>query len=446
MKEIRRILTRLRVRLKGFIRRLGFSAKHASYLEKWAALSVAVGVIGGLGGVAFELLLEECSHLFLGRGLEFLKPLGPCGLPLVVGIGGLISGLMVTLTVPEAKGDGTDAAIRAFHKRLGNIRPRVPVVKIIASAVTIGTGGSAGREGPIAQTGAGFGSALARLLKLDVHDRKILLVAGIAAGIGGVFKSPLGGAIFAIEVLYRRDFEVEGFIPSVIASISGYIVSMTLTGVKRVFEVPPTALMNPLELIPYSLLGLVCGVSAVFFVKFFYLTEQLFERLKAPNAVKPAIGGSLTGLIGLAAPEILGGGYEAIQRAINGEFAAERLMFLGVAKIVATSFTVASGGSGGVFAPSLFIGAMIGGALSLFLKALPFLRFIGDTAPYVLVGMASFFAAASKAPLASVILVVEISGGYQLLAPSLLACAIAYIISGDVTIYRNQLEKRETFK
>ena len=441
MKEMHSLFTRLRMRFKGFMRRLGISAKHANYLEKWAILSVAVGVIGGLGGVVFDLLLEGCRHLFLDQGLEFLGYLGPWRLPLIVGIGGLISGFIVASTAPEAKGHGTDAAIKAFHKRWGSIRARIPVVKIIASAITIGSGGSAGREGPIAQTGAGFGSTLAGLLRLNVRDRKTLLIAGIAAGIGSVFKSPLGGSIFAIEVLYRRDFEVEGFIPSVIASVSGYAVSMIFTGVKRAFEVPPVTLTNPLELILYGFLGLICGVSAMIFVKVFYLTELLFERLKVPEAVKPAIGGALTGLIGLIVPDVLGGGYGVIQRAINGEFTTEELTFLGIAKIAATSFTVASGGSGGVFAPSVFVGAMIGGALNLFLKTLP-LTFIGHIAPYVLVGMASFFAAASKAPLASVILVVEMSGGYQLLAPSLIACTIAYIISGDVTIYGSQLERR----
>jgi CIC family chloride channel protein len=426
-------------------------------------LATLVGVISGLGAIALYVLIDLSSQFFL-EGLDTFTPPKPGGelplfeiqfkygaipLYLLPAIGGLLSGLLVYSLAPEAEGHGTDAVIRAFHRMRGDIRGRVPIVKALATAVTIGSGGSAGREGPIAQIGAGFGSFLASLFDLSDRDKRVLVVCGMAGGIGSIFRSPFGGAIFAIEVLYRRDYEVEAMIPAFTSSIVAYTVfevifgklTGTPFGTHTIFSTPPMSISSAWEMFVYLLLGLVAAGIAIGYVKVFYFIHDSFKKLRISPYVKPVIGGVLTGVIALFAPQALGMSYGYVQMAIDGNIALQTILIILVAKILATSFTIGSGGSGGVFAPSVVIGSMVGATIGyLFADLMPFL--VTQPESYVLVGMAAFVAAVAKTPIAAIMMVLEMTGGYSLLPALMLAAIVAYKASGDISIYSEQVESR----
>jgi len=391
--------------------------------------------LGYLAGYHPPLPTGEPQLFHLYGGVGWLIALVPA-------LGGLISGIIIYKWAPEAEGHGTDAVISSFHKLGGVVRKRVPFIKTITSVVTIGSGGSAGREGPIAQIGAGFGSWLASALKVKGSDRRWMVVCGAAAGIGSIFKAPLGGAIFATEVLYRRDFEAEALIPALVSSVVAYSVfaSFPTVGFGPIFDAPKYFFSNPVDLLFYVTLGVICGLVARFYVYTFYgMRDKVFLRIHIPRHFKPAIGGAALGILALFIPEVLGTGYGWIQLAIYGKLALSTMIIILVAKIFATGFTISSGGSGGVFAPSLVIGGMLGGALGqVFFMLSPTV----EVGAFVLVGMAAFFAAAAKVPIAALVMVSEMSGDYHLLAPLMLACAISYMVSGTPTIYESQVFTR----
>ena len=343
-------------------------------------LAVLVGVVAGCGALFFYFATNSLEHIMLGKVANFHPPLEGTSadsfdffidslsthyrwfLFLIPALGGLFSGWLVYTYAPEAEGHGTDGALEAFHRKGGIIRSRVPIVKTIASIVTIGTGGSAGREGPIAQIGAGFGSFVATKLGLSVKERRILLLAGMAAGVGATFRSPLGGALFAVEVLYRDpEFEHEGLIPCIISSIIAYSLFGAVTGWTPLLATPDFSFERPSELLLYLLLGVVCALFGVFYVKVFYGIRTLFHKIPVANHFKPAIGGLLLGLMAMYIPQVLGSGYGWVQAALYGKMALWVMLLIAIAKVIATSLTISSGGSGGVFAPSLVIGAMLGG-------------------------------------------------------------------------------------
>jgi CIC family chloride channel protein len=428
------------------------------YLNKWVPIAILIGLVAGIGAVAFAFAINWFTTFFLGSGIGFIPP-SPVGegsvtyafspypylIPLVTTLGGLISGLIVYKLAPEAEGHGTDAAIDAFHNKKGFIRARVPIVKLIASAVTIGSGGSAGREGPSAQIGAGFGSLLGRMMRLKAHDRSIAVAIGIGAGIGAIFKAPFGGAVLAAEILYIGDFEMAALPPALIASTIGYSVYASVYGWTPIFGTATQYIYHdPVYLPIYGILGLMCGAGAFLYVRSFYGIRDIFRRWKVPNYVKPAVGGLMVGLMALALPEVLGMGYGWLQIAINGDFTVLTMgivVALIFAKIVATSLTVGSGGSGGVFAPALVIGGMTGTALWMACGAvIP--GFSVASAPFVIVGMMAFFGAAGKVPIAVILMVAEMTASYALLVPAMIATAIAYVISGKNTIYRSQLPSK----
>jgi len=412
-------------------------------------------VFGGIGAIIFYLLLDFATSI----GLRSLVPVPLAGgeapvfpayfnvpsyiLPLVAGIGGLISGIIVFKLAPETEGHGTDQVIEAFHRRGGVIRKRVPFIKTIASAITIGSGGSAGREGPIAQIGAGLSSILGSYLNLSERDRRIMVMCGAAAGIGSIFKAPLGGAIFGIEVLYKRDFEFEALVPAFISSIIAYTIFSSFFGwnTAHIFKVPEMAFTNPLELNLYASLGIISGLVAVLYVKIFYGIRNFFRKFNAPPYLKPFIGGLLVGVGGIFFPQILGVGYGWVQKAIDGQMLITTMFIVAFLKILATSFTVSSGGSGGVFAPSLVVGAMLGGGFGYMLSNVMPSMVVYPSA-YVLVGMAAVIASVAKVPVAAIIMVSEMTGGYGLLPPLMLASALAYVVSGSFTIYEKQVESR----
>ena len=275
-------------------------------------------------------------------------------------VGGLLGGIIVFGLAPEAEGHGTDAAIEAFHEKGGRIRAHIPFVKLVASSLTIGSGGSAGREGPTAQIAAGFGSWLGGLFDLSAADRRTALAVGVGAGIGAIFKAPLGGAILSAEILYVRDFELDALVPGFIASVVGYSIFGAWAGWEPVFgKGLGLTFSQPDSLVWYAALGIACGLGGIGYVRAFYGSRRLFHAVPLPRFIKPAIGGLGVGLIALVYPQVLSMGYGWLQLAIDGNSQAlglDTMVVLVVVKVVTTSLTIGSGGSGGVFAPGLFIG------------------------------------------------------------------------------------------
>jgi CIC family chloride channel protein len=426
---------------------------------RWIAYGMVTGVVSGLVAVLFFGALELGSHLTFGRlvGMPPPEPPGERLLPLphhepatprpwlrflLPALGGLASGLLVYRFAPEAEGHGTDAMIDAFHRGRGLIRPRVPAIKGLATVITLATGGSAGKEGPISQIGAGLGSFLAIRFGLSARDRRILLLAGAAGGLGAIFRAPLGSAITAIEVLYREDFESDALIPCVISSVTAYVVFTLLLGGTRIFDVPELAPVRPYEMPGYLLLALVAVPVGAFYVRLFYgMRDRLFRPLALPRALKPMLGGLALGLLGLAVPQVYGTGWGYIQQALSGELLLSAMLLICAGKIVATSLTIGSGGSGGVFGPTLFIGGMLGGVIGYGGHALA-PSWFPEPAAYVLVGMASFFAGVASAPIGAMLMVTEMTGGYAILPALMLVSVVAILLMRRRTIYEHQMRDR----
>ena len=423
---------------------------------RWVVFAVLVGVVAGLGATFLTWGIDWLGSILLGdvvgfhvpghgesAGVTWTLPARPWMLLIVLPLAGLVVGWIVQTFAPEAEGHGTDAVINAYHRGRAVIRKRVVPVKLIASMLTIGSGGSAGREGPVAQVGAGFGSYLADLLRLGYRDRRILVISGVAAGIGGMFRAPLGAAIFAVEVLYsENDFESEALMPAIMASIVSYIVVVSLTGWDSIFHTADIHFAQPRELFAYLVLGMVVAIVGVIYVKVFYgMRDEVFARMPIPDWTKPAVGGLLLAILAVAVPQVLGGGYGWLQLTLDGQLPLKVLLLLLPAKILATSFTISSGGSGGVFAPSLVIGGVTGAIFAdLMQRVAP--QFAPPTAACVLVGMGGFFAGVAKVPIASLIMVAEMSGSYGLLVPMMLVTSVAYLLTRSVSIYEAQVPGR----
>ncbi len=462
-------------------------------MPRLLAMCVAVGVVAGLGAAGFFALLEAASTLFLGGlahyhenrpGLEqALFTLAQDGggpvrwvLLLLPALGGLVSGLITFTWAPETEGHGTDAAIEAYHYHDGAVRGRVPFVKAITSAITIGTGGSGGREGPIAQIGAGFASAIGRWFKVTPEERRVLMAAGMAAGVGAIFHAPFAGALFAAEVLYSgSDMEHEVFVPAFVTSILAYSVFGAIFGFHPLFQTPAYFFSEPALLIPYAVLGLLMAAAGWLFVRTFYgVHDYMFTRIKVPRHFLPMIGGLVVGLIGFFLPEALATGYGVVQACFDsgpdafGEagkvglldlpsasglrdllptgmapalVAALLLVVIALAKMATTAFSIGSGGSGGVFGPSMVIGGALGGALGLVIQVL-FPALGAQPGAFALVGMAGFFAGAANTPISTIMMVSEMTGNYDLLVPAMLVCILAFVISRKTKLYEKQLPSR----
>ncbi len=437
-----------------------FGRYSRAYFQRWLVIGALIGVVAGVGAILFATAIALCTHLFLGGIVGFTPP-NPAGegttvltpisrlwlLPVVTTLGGFLTGLIVFTLAPEAEGHGTDAAIEAFHEKGGRIRGRIPLIKLVASAITIGSGGSAGREGPTAQISAGFGSWLSDLLHLDEHDRRIAMAAGIGSGIGAIFKAPFGGALLSAEVLYKRDFEADALFPSFIASAVGFVIYGVWAGWTPVFG--PGAhyeFTHVSSLVGYLILGVCAGLVGLLYPKALYGLRNLFHRIHLPNYFKPAIGGLLVGLIGLFIPQALGMGYGYVQFGVNSDYthiAAWLMLVLVFVKILTTSLTIGSGGSGGVFGPGMVIGGFLGGALWAGLHTVaPGLVAGTNAGAFVVVGMGAFFGGIAKAPLAVILMVAEMTGAYALIAPAMLATMVAYVVTGDASIYESQVPTR----
>ena len=451
------------------------------------ALCVLVGLVAGFGAVGFYYLLKfadfVCMDYLAGYRLTFGGHEGPLFstgratspplyrwlLLVLPAAGGLISGIIVFSLAPEAEGHGTDAAIEAYHFKAGVVRARVPLVKMISSAITIGSGGSAGREGPIAQIGSGFGSILARLLRLPPHERRTLMAAGMGAGIGAIFHAPLAGAIFAAEVMYSElDLEHEILLPTFVASTVAYAVFGSVFGFHPLFITPDYQFDRITVLLPYLILAVVCAVGAAIYVTAFYgARKRLLHGLRIPDHFKPAIGGLLVGMIGFLLPNALGTGYGVVQSVFYADAGQPHagvsllaswdwfarlfpagsspviigillLFAIALAKIATTALTVGSGGSGGVFGPAVVIGGAFGGATGMFCQQV-FPRIPVQPGAFALVGMAGFFAAAANTPISTIIMISEMTGNYNLLVPSMMVCMLAYAMCRRFNLYRMQL-------
>ncbi len=434
------------------------TAVGVSGIGTWLILGSLIGVVAGTGAILFTFGIDVCTQFFFGTiaGYQFpgLPNESSRYLPLndvtrqwlfffLPAAGGLLSGFLVYTFAPEAEGHGTDEAIRAFHQGRGVIRKQVPIIKALASMLTIGSGGSAGREGPVAQIGAGFGSFLAGVLKLPDKDRRLMVLAGMGGGIGSIFRAPLGGALFATEVLYREpDFEYEGIIPAIISAIVAYSIYGFVYGWGAIFDTPKLLFHQPLHLVLYLVFGFLAAGAGVLYIRVFYgMRDRVFRKLPIKKHYRPAIGGLLLGVLAYFYPPVLGGGYGWIQLAIYGQLALGMMIIFPFLKILATSLTISSGGSGGVFAPSLVIGGMLGGAFGQ-LCQMAFPAWEIQPAGFIMVGMAGFFAGIAKVPISALIMVAEMTGSYGLLVPTMLVAAVSLLVTGKKSLYEQQVAHR----
>ena len=393
-------------------------------------LSIVVGLLTGLGAVAFRWLILTSKDFFFGSLPEATSISGIASqwfTPLIPMIGGLLVGPIVYKFASEAKGHGVPEVMSAVALKGGVIRPRVSVAKSIASAICIGSGGSAGREGPIVQIGSAIGSTIGQTFRLSGNRVKVLVGCGAAAGISAVFNAPIAGVIFALEIILG-DFTIKTFSPVILSSVIASVISRYFLGNYPAFTVPQYSLISAWEIPMYIVLGIFAGAVSWMFIKSLYWLEDLFDGWKIPNLIKPAIGGLLLGIVGFKFPQIFADGYEAISAALRGEMIWTLMLVLVFLKILATSLTLGSGNSGGIFAPSLFMGAMAGGFFGSVMNYL-FPGVVAPPAAYALVGMGAVVAGATHATITSILIVFEMTGDYRIMLPMMLATVFSTLVA-----------------
>ncbi|HMR64698.1 MAG TPA: chloride channel protein, partial [Anaerolineae bacterium] len=407
-------------------------------------VAILVGLITGLVTDTFVRVIGLITHFCFEQGLpQILAPLGRAWIVLVPVLGSLITGPLIVYWAMEAKGHGVPEVMQAIILRKGRIRPRVALVKSVTAAICIGSGGSAGREGPIVQVGAALGSTAAQLLRLGPERTITLVACGAAAGIAATFNAPIAGVIFAMEVILG-EFTTHYFGMVVISAVTASIVSRQLLGDNPAFIVPAYNLVSAWELPLYAGLGVLAAITGRLFIKLLYFFEDLFDDWRFPNALKPAVGGVGVGLVGLFFPQALGAGLNIIEDGINGSLPWQLLVMLILAKLLATVFTLGSGNSGGIFSPSLFMGAMLGGAFGYGAHTL-LPTITAAPGAYALVGMASVFSATAHAPLTAFLIVFEMSGDYRMILPLMITVGLSTLLSQTMnrySIYSLKLEKK----
>jgi CIC family chloride channel protein len=406
-------------------------------------LAIAVGLASGYGAAAFHWLTIGARHLFFDLLRPALDPLGPLGLVLLPALGGLLVGPLVAFVAREARGHGVPEIILAVAHQGGRIRPRVALVKGLAAALSIGSGGSAGQHGPAVQIGSGLGSMLGQVLRLPAERMSMLAACGAAGGIAATFNAPIGGVLFALEVILRN-FTTRSFGIVVISSVSAVVISHAYLGDRPAFHVPTYSLVSAWEFPLYAVLGAAAAITAHCFTWILYTTGDLFDALPTPDWVKPAIGGLAVGAIGLWLPEVFGVGYEFTESVLLGQVGIRLLLALLLFKLVATSFTLGSGGSGGVFAPALFLGAMLGGAFGQIAHAAQ-PNLTAAAGAYALVGMGAVFAGAARAPMTAIIILFEMTRDYRIIGPLMLATIVSTLLSEALnrnSIYTLKLARR----
>jgi CIC family chloride channel protein len=416
-------------------------------------LGLLVGSAAGLGAVAFRHLIRFFTISFSGHedysnaghaANHWVPWLGPAFVLLSPVVAGLLYGPMVRRFAPEARGHGVPEVMLAVAERGGRIPAKVALVKSLASALTIGSGGSVGREGPIVQIGSALGSSLGRLIHAPESRLRLLVASGAAAGISATFNTPIAGVVFALELIVQ-DFQAESFGVVVVASVTADVIGRAAFGSAPFLHLPAFTVHHPAEYLLFALLGVLAGAGGVLFTKVLYAVEDLCDWIwRGPEWLRPAAGGLLLGLLLLALPEMYGVGYPVLQKGVDGDYALRMLLLLLVGKVLATSLTIGIGGSGGVFAPSLFCGAMLGEAVGLVGHHVAPAS-IGSAGAYALIGMAAFFAGSARAPITAVIILFELTGEYTIILPLMLAVVLATTVSRTLssdTIYTLKLARR----
>ncbi|MBR7180450.1 MAG: chloride channel protein [Kiritimatiellae bacterium] len=456
---------------KFFLAGDGMSVRTGRYFVE----SAIVGAITGLVVVAFRWMIDFtskvvmeglCRHEALsslpdgaaiGRMFSREALLDPRRWLLVVlpAVGAVLGYLLIRRFSRLEMARGTDSAIKAYHHEDGYVTAAVIPVKSVASVLTVGFGGSAGYEGPVTLIGAACGSAFARMMNLTVRARRILMAAGLAAGISALFQAPLAGAIFGFEIFYSSsDIEYETVLPSFIASAVSYSVFACFYGWAPLFAMPQVGFENSLRLAPYFVLAIAVVFGVRFYISFYRAVEKRFGDSSLPGWMRVALGGLVTGAIGFVFPDVLGTGYRIIQVSFTagasnlfehyGSLTIAGFVCFFFVKAIATAFTVGSGGSGGVFAPVIVCGGTLGAAVGLFFaKILP--ASVGiHPAAFALVGMAGFLASAVRIPLTAIVMVAEISGNHALLLPAMWVCCISFWLNNGWSLYRSQVHSRES--
>ncbi|MCJ7580301.1 MAG: chloride channel protein, partial [Candidatus Aminicenantes bacterium] len=428
--------------------KLAMNFKDTDFSEhiRLTLLAILVGVMAGLASVLFKIMIHFFQKLFW-RAESIIE--GAAQQPwfltiLIPALGGLIISPIIFYGAKEAKGHGVPEIMESLIFRGGRIPNRVAAVKALASSICIASGGSTGREGPIVQVSASLASTIGKLFKVKERGLKTLVAAGAGAGIGATFNAPIAGALFAVEVILG-EFGVYAFSPIIIASVIATMTSQLITGDNfSAFTVPKYTLISIWEIGPYILLGLICGAVAILFIQVLYFLEDKFEALKVHPLIKPAMGGLLVGVIGLKFPQIFGVSYEAMDAGLTNQMGLWLAFVLIFAKILSTSLTLGSGGSGGIFAPSLFLGAMTGNVIGTFFKTL-FPNSMSDPGAFALVGMGAVVAGATHAPITAIVIIFELTNDYKIILPLMLSCIIASLMTVGIhkqSIYTLKLKRR----
>ena len=405
------------------------------------ACALVIGIGGGFGAVGFRRLIDLINALAVQAPAAFLEAhLGPAFVIVPLVIGGAIVALLVSRFAPEAKGHGVPEVMAAVALRGGVIRPRVILVKSLASGISIGVGGSCGREGPIVQIGSAIGSVVGQWLGAPAAVLRTLVACGAAAGISATFNAPIGGVFFASEIILG-EFTPRSFAAIVVSSVVAAVIGRAYLGNHPSFDARSFALISPRELLLYALLGVGCALWAAYFVRGLYWVEDRFEALPFHPILKAAFGFGLVGVIGTAFPQVLGVGYDRMQQIFDGHVPAMHGLILAVLKPIATWLTIGSGGSGGIFSPSLFTGAMLGDAFGVAAHGL-FPAWTGPPAAYGLVAMAALFGAAAEAPITAIVIVFEMSDNYTIILPLMICTVIAAVLGRRLvggTVYELKL-------
>ena len=441
--------SRLRV-LARWLRRVGHSwIERARGGEYVFLLFVAalIGLLGGLSAIVFDVAIHLFQDGFWGFAeprLADFREIAAWKIALVPAFGGLVVGLITTYLVAEAKGHGVPEVIKAVALDGGKIRGRVALAKTIASAVTIGSGGSAGREGPIIQIGAAIGSRIGQAMGMSKRRLRTLVGCGAAAGIAATFNAPIAGALFSVEVILG-EFGAAQFSPIVVSSVVATVVARAWRGDVPAFSPPPCTFASAWELLPYALLGLLCGLVSFAYIRINAAAGRFFDERPLPPWLRPAIGGLLVGLLALAVPQILGDGHGLSNDAFAGRIPALLLLALVFAKMLATGVTLGSGGSGGVFSPALAVGACLGAWLGALVEPALGERF-GGLAAYSLVGMGGLVAGSMLAPITAILMVFEITSNYSIILPVMVAAILSTVVTmrlaGGLSVYTFPLARR----
>jgi len=409
-------------------------------------VAIVIGLFGGFGAIFFRFAIRFFQAVFFGSwhySLDYALQLPWYVKLFAPAAGGLIVGPIVYYFAREARGHGVPEVMESILLRGGAIHPRVILAKVTASALSIGSGGSVGREGPIVQIGSGIGSALGQLLKVNGTQLRTFVACGTAAGIAATFNAPIAGALFAMEVILG-DFGISQFSPIVVSSVAATVVSRHFLGDFSAFIIPHYELISVYEMIPYAILGALSAFVALAFIYLLYKTEDIFEQIHMPVLLKPVLGGLIIGAVGIYYPNIFGVGYDTITLALNGQLVWYFLILLVGLKVFATSVTIGSGGSGGVFAPSLFIGASLGGLVGTIVHNLAPNQ-TADPGAYALVGMGAVAAGAMHAPITSILIIFELTNEYRIILPLMITCIISVLITTRLkrdSIYTLKLSRR----